>query len=242
MRLHRIFYPFTESLNQSCLIENEKAHYLRNVLRLKVDQQFRIFNHQSEEYLATITAISKKDLTIELIESIPVIAKSKLNITLVQSLSKGERMDYTVQKATELGIAKIQPITSEFCEVRLKGSRLEKKIYHWQGIATSACEQSFQCEIPEILNPISISDYSNKQRIGLYLEPEETLTIGQIAQQQMRQFDIAVGPEGGWSPTDLKLLKQSGLQGIQFGPRILRTETVAPAILASIHSLWGDFI
>jgi 16S rRNA (uracil1498-N3)-methyltransferase len=242
MRLHRIYYPFTELLNQSFLIENDKAHYLRNVLRLKAGQQLRVFNHQSKEYLANINAISKKDLTIELIEEIPTIPSSKLNITLIQSLSKGERMDYTVQKATELGITTIQPITSEYCEVRLKGPRLEKRLNHWRGIATSACEQSFQCEIPEILSPIPLSEYASNQKTGLYLEPEEDLTISQIAKQQMMEFDIAVGPEGGWSESDLKLLKQSGLQGIQFGPRILRTETVAPAILASIHSLWGDFV
>ena len=138
MRLHRIYYPFTTNLNQDCLIENDKAHYLRNVLRLKVGQQLRIFNHQSEEFLATIKAISKKDLTVQFIEVIPTIPSSKLNITLVQSLSKGERMDYTVQKATELGITKIQPITSEYCEVKLKGPRLEKK-------TTPLAQHSHQC-------------------------------------------------------------------------------------------------
>ncbi len=242
MRLHRIYYPFIAEVEQNILIENERAHYLRNVLRLKTGNKLKIFNHQRKEFLAEIVTINKKNLEIHLIEAIQTIPSSKLNITLIQSLSKGERMDYTVQKATELGITTIQPIISEYCEVKLKGSRLEKKITHWKNISISACEQSFRADIPEILSPISIQDYSQIKHQGILLEPEENHTIEQVSKLKWQEFDIVIGPEGGWSVNDLELLKNTGLTGIQFGQRILRTETMAPAILAAIHSLWGDFV
>ncbi len=242
MRLHRIYYPFSANIGESINIEGDRAHYMRNVLRLKTGKQIRIFNHFRQEFLAEIIAVNKKELVVNLIETIDTILASKLNIRLIQSLSKGERMDYTVQKATELGIDSILPITSEYCEVKLKGTRLDKKLKHWKNIAISACEQSFRADIPEILAPISLADYCKDQHQGILLEPEEKQTIQSIAQLKWQKFDIVVGPEGGWSETDLKQLQATGLTGIQFGSRILRTETVAPAILAAIHSLWGDFV
>lgn len=241
MRLHRIFYPFTANLRETVLIETDKAHYIRNVLRFKVTQELLVFNDNQQEFLAEITAINKKNVEIKLVKSINPIPLSKLNITLVQSLSKGERMDYTVQKATELGINKIQPIYSEFCEVKLKGVRLDKKIKHWNNIAISACEQSFRTDIPTISLPISIDKFCQCSHKGLLLDPNEKQTVLGISKNKWDDFEVVIGPEGGWSLNDLNLLKSTGLTGIQFGQRILRTETMAPAILASIHSLWGDF-
>jgi 16S rRNA (uracil1498-N3)-methyltransferase len=242
MRLHRIYYPFNAKLGEIVVIENDRAHYLRNVLRLKTKRKLLIFNHLQKEFLAEISEINKKTVVIHLLESIQSIQPSKLSITLIQGLSKGERMDYTVQKATELGISNIIPITSEYCEVKLTGNRLEKKLKHWQQIAVSACEQSFRADIPVIHSPISINQYSLSKHQGILLEPEESMNIQNIAQNNWQQFDVVIGPEGGWSQNDLSLLKSTGLTGIQFGQRILRTETMAPAILAAIHSLWGDFI
>jgi len=242
MRLHRIYYPFIANSDEQVVIEGDRAHYMRNVLRLKSGRKIRIFNHLKNEYLAEMTLVNKKELAIKLIEKIDTIPISKLDITLIQSLSKGERMDYTVQKATELGINTIQPITSEYCEVRLKGPRLEKKLKHWQNISISACEQSFRVDIPELLPPITLAEYCQSQHQGILMEPEEKQTIQSLADFKWQKFDVVVGPEGGWSESDLKHLNSTGLSGIQFGKRILRTETVAPAILASIHSLWGDFV
>lgn len=242
MRLHRIYYPFDACLGKMVSIENDKAHYMRNVLRFKPGRILKIFNHKHKEFLAEVIAVNKKTIELKLTESIQTIPVSKLDIRLIQGLSKGERMDYTVQKATELGITTIIPMTSEYCEVKLSGKRLDKKLQHWQNIATSACEQSFRADIPKILAPICIEEYANNQHQGLLLEPEETMTIQQIAKQSWSKFDIVIGPEGGWSEKDLKLLTACGLTGIQFGQRILRTETMAPAVLAAIHSLWGDFV
>jgi 16S rRNA (uracil1498-N3)-methyltransferase len=242
MRLHRIYYPFNAEVGENFTIENDRAHYIRNVLRLKASRKFRIFNHLKQEFLAEIIEVNKKTVVINLLETIIPINPSKLSITLIQGLSKGERMDYTVQKATELGITNIIPITSEYCEVKLLGTRLEKKIKHWEHIAVSACEQSFRADIPAINAPISLIEYCQSKHKGLLLEPEENMTIQQVAKQNWQQFEVVIGPEGGWSENDLTLLKKTGLTGIKFGQRILRTETMAPAILASIHSLWGDFV
>lgn len=242
MRIHRIYYPIAMPINKECIIENDKAHYLRNVLRITVGRKIRLFNHQCQEVLAQITSVNKKNITIQIVKKIEPFSQSKLNISLIQSLSKGERMDYTIQKATELGVTTIQPITSEFCEVKLNDKRLDKKLKHWNNIAISACEQSFRVDIPTINKPITIADYSANSNIGLLLEPEEKLTIQQVAKNNWKELDIAIGPEGGWSQKDLELLKSSGLTGIKFGQRILRTETMAPAVMAAIHSLWGDFV
>jgi 16S rRNA (uracil1498-N3)-methyltransferase len=242
MRLHRIYYPFEAKVGENFIIENDKAHYIRNVLRLKMARQLRIFNHLQQEYLCEIIEVNKKSIVINLLKSIQPINPSKLSITLIQGLSKGERMDYSVQKATELGITHIIPITSEYCEVKLSGTRLDKKLKHWQQIAVSACEQSFRADVPTIQAPISLNEYCKSNHKGLLLEPEESMTIQHVAKQSWQQFEVVIGPEGGWSEKDLALLKSTGLTGIKFGQRILRTETMAPAILASIHSLWGDFI
>ncbi len=241
MRMHRVYYPFTECLGNLVSITNDKAHYLRNVLRLKIKHKLRLFNHKNHEFLAEIESISKKHVDIRLCEEIQSISQSSLSITLVQGLSKGDRMDYTVQKATELGVTFIQPITSEFCEVKLEGKRLEKKIQHWKNIAISACEQCFRTDLPVIKNPISIQEYCLSQHKGIILQPESTKTLKSISQHQWRNFEILIGPEGGWSETDLKILSTTGLESVHFGQRILRTETMAPALLGAIHSLWGDF-
>jgi len=242
MRLHRIYYPFNAEVGANITIENDRAHYIRNVLRLKTTRKLRIFNHLQQEYLAEIIEVNKKTVVINLLETIIPINPSKLSITLIQGLSKGERMDYTVQKATELGVTNIIPVTSEYCEVKLSGTRLEKKLKHWEHIAVSACEQSFRADIPTIQAPISLNEYCQSSHKGLLLEPEESLTIQQVAKENWQQFEVVIGPEGGWSKNDLVLLKKTGLTGIKFGQRILRTETMAPAILAAIHSLWGDFV
>ncbi|MBL4772674.1 MAG: 16S rRNA (uracil(1498)-N(3))-methyltransferase [Alcanivoracaceae bacterium] len=190
MRLHRIYYPFNANLGDHVLIENEKSHYIGNVLRLKVGRQFKIFNHEMVEYIAEIIAVNKKNIEIKMIETINAIASSKLQITLIQGLSKGERMDYTVQKATELGIITIIPIISEYCEVKLTGQRLDKKLNHWKNIAISACEQSFRADIPNIITPISISEYCKTHHLGLLLEPEETTTIKQVAKENWQNLTL----------------------------------------------------
>lgn len=242
MRLHRIYYPFNANLNETLNISNEKAHYLKHVIRLKKNSQLRIFNHQNQEFLAEVIKVNKNDMQVKLVEKIIGIHSSKLNITLVQGMSKGDRMDYTVQKATELGVNRIIPVISDYCEVKLNDKRRQKKLKHWQNIAISACEQCFRTDIPEVCPPITLQEYCQIQRTGLLLEPDEPHTLTELSQNNWQEFDVAVGPEGGWSQNDLQQLKSAGLQGIQFGQRILRTETMAPAIMAAIHSLWGDFI
>ncbi len=242
MRLTRIYYPFSAKKGEKIFISDEKAHYLRNVLRCKLKQQLRIFNPQQEEFLAQIVSINKKTVELMLLNNMPTIARSCLNITLAQAISKGERMDYSIQKATELGIATIQPLVSEFCEVKLKGVRLEKKIKHWQNIAISASEQCFRADVPHVLAPVSCQDYTKKSHTGMFLEPNETIKITQCAKQKWQKFVVAIGPEGGWSADEIHLLKNCGLQGVNMGQRILRTETMAPALLSAIHALWGDFV
>ena len=241
MRLTRIYFPFSVNSEHIITITDEKAHYLRSVLRFKSGQKLHIFNHLQQEFLAEILAINKKGIELKLINKVVLIEPSKLCITLVQSLSKGERMDYSIQKATELGINTIQPLFSEYSEVKLKGERLTKKIKHWQNIAISASEQSFRADIPTILSPIKLEDYTKIKQTGMFLQPNESQTINQCAKNNWVKFDVVVGPEGGWSHNDLDSLQKCGLQGIRFGQRILRTETMAPALLAAIHALWGDF-
>ena len=241
MRIYRLFVDEKFDNHQQYVLDRERSHYLKNVLRAKIGREIRLFNSSYQEVFAKIEKINRHEITLNIIKIEKTKPLSKLDITLVQAISKGERMDYTVQKATELGIQTIQPIFSEYCDVKLDSKRLANKLSHWRKIAMNASEQSFRTDVPNIISPISINQYTEDSTRGLFLEPNETNKLGPFAENRLLKFDVVVGPEGGWSNSDIELLKVCGLQGVNFGPRILRTETVAPAVLAAIHVSWGDF-
>ena len=166
-----------------------------------------------------------------------------LQITLLQGIARNDRMNFILQKAVELGVQAIQPIWMLRCQTRLKGERLEKRINHWQGVITSACEQCGRATLPQLSRP---DDYRNSinaetdSDLCLMLQPDSRSYLSNL-EKPASSISILVGPEGGLAPEEQTLARTAGFTGIRIGPRILRTETAALAALAGIQTLWGDF-
>ena len=219
------------------------AHHAARVLRLHVGDALIVFNGHGGEYAAHILAMSKQDVTIEIERHDPIERESPLDVTLVQALSAAERMDFTIQKAVELGVRQIVPVESERCVVRLHGERAAKRVQHWQQIAVSACEQCGRNRVPEIKPIISLADWlatSAPEQERWVLLPEAEKALSELARPH-KPVAVLIGPEGGFTDTEATAAQHAQHQSVRMGPRILRTETVAPTVLAAMQVLWGDF-
>ena len=169
--------------------------------------------------------------------------ESPLQLTLLQGIARNDRMDFILQKAVELGVQTIQPIWMQRSHTRLKGERLEKRISHWQGVITSACEQSGRATLPQLSLPEEYSNWINTgtdSDLRLMLQPDARSCLRNL-EKPTGGISILVGPEGGLAPEEQALARTAGFTGIRLGPRVLRTETAALATLAGIQALWGDF-
>ena len=215
-------------------------------LRLRKNESLVLFNGDNTEYLAEIIHINPKEIRVKLISQQLSSKESCLTIHLLQAISRGERMDYTIQKSTELGVHTITPIISERCEIKLAEERLQKRQQHWQQIAISACEQTGRTHVPVIHFPKSLSDaLKSRQGLTIVLDPDEKQTLETLSpyfEETPPAISILIGPEGGLTTTEIQYAKKQGFQGIRLGPRILRTETAAPAFLAALQARWGDFL
>lgn len=242
MRTSRLFLDTNLFEQQTIVLEGERFNYIANVLRLKVGAEISIFNGQGGEYFASISSIQKRNATLNIGQFLDKESESPISITLAQGISRGERMDFTLQKATELGVNHIIPIFSERCSVSLKGPRLEKRIQHWQGVIQSACEQSGRNIIPSLGIAQTIDTFINDSDSPnqLLLDPTSTKGLHSIASTPS-DITILIGPEGGFSDQERERAYAKGFQGIQLGSRILRTETAAIAAISAIQTLWGDF-
>ncbi|AZN37649.1 16S rRNA (uracil(1498)-N(3))-methyltransferase [Iodobacter ciconiae] len=210
------------------------------VLRLQPDDDIILFNSQGGEYAARITEMGKRHVVVEVLAWDKQDRESPLDLTLIQAISASDRMDYTIQKASELGVSRIQPIISEYCQQRLNGERAEKRLAHWQAIAVSACEQCGRTRVPLILPTIKFEQaLIQKAELKLLLSP-----IGAIRQNELpasaSSVAVLIGPEGGFSAAEETLAVAAGYTPLILGPRIFRTETVAPVIAALLQSRYGD--
>jgi 16S rRNA (uracil1498-N3)-methyltransferase len=190
--------------------------------------------------------MAKKSLDIEIVE-VKQSSAPQLKLYLILGISKGDRMDYALQKSTELGVTHITPIWTERGDVKLKAERLEKKILHWQGVITSACEQSYQNYVPELLEPQQLADVTvdsenleSGQELALVCDVSGE-PLAAFAAMQPKCVTFFVGPEGGWTPEEIESLRTKNVKALQLGPRILRTETAPVAMLSLAQYLWGDF-
>lgn len=242
MPISRIFQPDLLSTNKNFLLSEAASHHLARVLRAKVDDEIILFNGQGGEYLATILQIDKKNITVKIGEFNSREAESPLEITLAQGVSRGEKMDYTIQKAVELGVKKIIPILSERCNVKLDDERREKRLAHWKSIIISACEQSGRNRIPEILPPLAFEKYLALEtaEMKFILSPHVLQKINSHELAPAR-VSLLIGPEGGLSNAEVQLARQKNFLPLNLGPRILRTETAAIAAISALQSWFGDF-
>ncbi|MCH8944436.1 MAG: 16S rRNA (uracil(1498)-N(3))-methyltransferase [Proteobacteria bacterium] len=224
-------------------LDGDQARYLSRALRARVGDRLNLFDGNGAEWTAAILQISKNTVTLRIDDSHEAGTESPLRVHLVQGISRGERMDFVVQKATELGVKRITPVLTEYSMVKLDGSRAEKRRDHWQRIATSASEQSGRVRLPLIDTPIPLKNWlgDKPQRIDteLILKPGAAATLPSLRPPETK-ICVLVGPEGGFSDSEYEDAEISGFKAVSLGPRVLRTETAAIATLAMLQSLWGD--
>ena len=225
------------------LLEGDRARYLGRVLRLAVGDEILIFNGNGGEWSATIRAMTKSTATLQVGASHEVGSESPLKIHLVQGISRGERMDFVVQKATELGVKRITPVLTEYGVVKLDAARAEKRRDHWQSVAASACEQSGRTRLPLIDAPMALNDWfgnkPTKVDAELILAPAAPISLANISVPETKVC-VLIGPEGGFSEAEYEDAAVAGFTSVSLGPRVLRTETAAVAALSVMQSLWGD--
>ncbi|MEH3022475.1 MAG: 16S rRNA (uracil(1498)-N(3))-methyltransferase [Pseudomonas oryzihabitans] len=238
MRLTRCHLDLPLALGRLDLPEAQ-AHYLGRVLRLAPGDAVQLFDGSGREYLGQVTEVGKKSLSVDLTEELAGQPDSPLHIHLGQGLSRGERMDWAIQKATELGVAEITPLVSERCEVRLKDERADKRLQHWRQVAISACEQCGRSTVPVIHPPQSLGDWQAgvTADLKLVLHP-----VAEPLERHARPTRLAllIGPEGGLSEAEVVAARGAGFQPARLGPRVLRTETAPVVALSVAQQLWGD--
>ena len=239
----RLHIAGTYSAESTLELDDDKARYLSRVLRLRVGDSLRVFDGEGNEYAATISSIGKSGASLCVESEITTKTESGLRIHLVQGISRGERMDFVVQKATELGVKRITPVLTEYGVVKLDALRAEKRRDHWQKVTASACEQSGRVRVPLVDAPIPLKAwFGNKPEqidAELILKPGATTPLARIPAPETKVC-VLIGPEGGFSDIEYEDAIVAGFRPVSLGPRVLRTETAAVAALAILQSTWGD--
>lgn len=239
----RVYIDQPLSTGATITLSEDAARHLVQVLRMRVGDNFIAFNGQGGEYAASLSAASKREAQATIGTFNAVDRESPLSITLAQCVSKGDRMDYTLQKAVELGVSAIVPLISSRTVVKLDAERWVKKIEHWQGVIISACEQSGRTRVPQLAAPQDLDDWlhaSDNDHLKLVLAPGASKQLRQL-DPNSRAITLLIGPEGGLSEAECALAAKRQYIPLALGPRILRTETAGVAALAAIQAQWGDW-
>lgn len=232
--------PLTEY--STVTLDELASHHLARVLRAKVGEKVVLFNGQGDEYSAVIQDIHKKTVCVEVLKKIQRDVESALDLSLAQGISRGEKMDYTIQKAVELGVKRIIPLFTERCNVKLDSERGEKRLQHWQSIIISACEQSGRNCIPDIHMPGTLESWLPTVTADhrLVLSPYAKSRLKDQPIQSSARVVLLIGPEGGLSDKEIALAEQFDFLPLNLGQRVLRTETAALAAISALQSVFGD--
>ena len=214
------------------------ARHVVQVLRMRVGAALTLFNGDGKDYPAELIAVGRRDATVRIGAPEPVDNESPLRITLLQGISKGERMDWAIQKAVELRVARIVPVITERTVVRVDEARQAKRLAHWRGVVIAACEQCGRATIPEVDEPLDMTEVLTRFD-GLVLDPLADTTL-LAAARGMTGTALLIGPEGGLSDAEIQAACDQGWQNVALGPRVLRTETAALAALAVLQAGAGD--
>ena len=237
----RLYTPIPLSLNTEIELPEEAAHHFIKVLRARVGEEVCLFNGEGGEYHGVLSRADKRHAYVTLTQFIEADKSSPLKVHLGQVLSKGDRFDYAIQKATELGVSDITPLLSERCEVRLGEERLDKKMAHWQKIAISACEQCGLNRVPDIHPPQQLDTWTQNVQADLRFVLAPSVTGLPNPSQKPQTVAVLIGAEGGLSEREISQSQQAGFAPWCLGQRVLRTETAPVAVLSVLHWLWGDF-
>lgn len=243
MRIPRIYLPSQLIIGQSIELTEHAFNHAIKVLRLKQNAKLVLFDGLGNEFSALVETINKKNASAIIIKAIHSTPESNIAIHLGLGISKGERMDFAIQKAVELGVTEITPLFTDFCVVNLNEKRIQKRLQHWQGIIISACEQSGRSVLPIINTTTTLIKWAESiSKICLVFDPLATTSLKQV-KPESDCINLVIGPEGGLSPKEiLELNKKENFHTVKFGSRILRTETAAISAITAIQLLWGDLL
>jgi 16S rRNA (uracil1498-N3)-methyltransferase len=239
----RLYCPLALATGAMVDLPEAAAHHAARVLRLKAGDELTLFNGRGGEFAARIARADSGAVTASVGAFCDIDRESPLVVTLVQGLASGDRMDYAIQKAVELGVTAVQPVTAGRSVARLDASRAEKRNLHWRQIAISACEQCGRNRIPNVLPLRGLDDWlllPSSASLRLLLAPESERALVQTA-RPIGSVEILIGPEGGLAPEEMSAALRAGFTAVRLGPRVLRTETAAVAVLGAMNTLWGDW-
>ena len=239
MRSYRVYSSRPLTVDEQCDLDDRASHHLARVLRVKTGDRLSIFNGDGNNYQGAVVSVTKHQISV-LIDSIePADTESSLNTCLALAVSKGDRFEWAIKKATELGVTSIVPILSQRVDVRLSPERWQKKQEHWQQIVISACEQSGRAAVPEVAAPTTLSQWLSDVEADckLVLDPEAT---PHALHDRPASIALLIGPEGGLAPSELTLASENGFSSLRLGPRVLRTETAPLVALSILGARWGD--
>lgn len=242
MRIPRIFTTQQLTTSSELLLDKEAGNHVSRVLRMTVGQQIELFNGDGHSYFGNIVSIDRNQVTIGIIESQASDNESPLTIHLYQGVSRGDKMDLTLQKGVELGVKQFTPLITERCGVKLDAKRWQKKHEHWQKVIESACEQCGRNTIPTLHPVIKLqAALTHLTDNSFFMHPDAKAGFKTVSANIDSEIQLWVGPEGGFSEEEISWVTAHGCNPVQLGPRVLRTETAALAAVAVMNSVWGDF-
>jgi 16S rRNA (uracil1498-N3)-methyltransferase len=243
MSLPRFHAPFALAVGGHVELASSAAHHAANVLRMRVGDALILFDGNGGEYTAHLESVDKKRVVVRVNSHVRIERESPLAVTLVQAVSSRDRMDVTLQKAVELGVARIVPVMSQRSVVRLSGERAGQRVLHWQQVVISACEQCGRNQVPQVEALTPLATFLERPSSGVarwMLSPQAEHALRSLEKPQSA-VELLVGPEGGLTAEEERAAGDASFMPVRIGPRILRTETAAPALLAALQALWGDF-
>lgn len=239
MRIPRVYLNTPLTVGENVTLSEDAHRHVVNVLRLKIGNELILFNGCGNEFQSIIVSIEKKITTVEVLNEKIDFSTAALKIDLGISLIKNDKFDFAVQKAVELGVSSITPLTATRSTIKLDQKRSTKRLAHWQGIIESACEQSGQNKLPTINSVSSIKQWlQSSNTAGIIFEPTSSMTLSSLTID--KEIRIIIGPEGGFTENELEVVGQHNFSKIKLGPRVLRAETAAIAAITSLQLLWGD--
>ncbi len=244
--MSRRFFAPPENIDGSTVrLSKEETHHLARVLRMQIGDEVSVFDGEGREFKCGIFEVNANSARLEIIESLVIVRESRLDLTLAQGLAKGEKFDFIVQKATELGVSRIVPLATQNSDVRLQEDRSAKRVERWRRISLEAIKQCNRSKLVDIAVPISLEDFLNTDQSAaselLVFSEAGGSTIKEAAAGLAgKSITALVGPEGGWSPGELEMLDARNAKAVSLGPRIVRTETAAVVAVALIQHLLGD--
>ena len=241
MRISRLYTPDILNKGQKIELQDDNAHYVRTVLRLTKGQSITLFNGLGGEFLCTLSEVSRKRVVVSIGDVTDRTVESPLHITIGLGISRGDRMDWAVQKAVELGVNNLTPLITERCVVKFKAEKKQQRLQHWKNIIQHATEQSGRTILPELNAILPIDSWVQKQKgLKIFLDPYAKQSLAELKPDELK-VTLLSGPEGGFSDQEREMAVAAGFIPVRLGGRVLRTETAALATLSAVQMLWGDF-